>query len=298
MCTWKMVTGYIYKITNLVNNKIYIGQTRVSVEYRFKCHISTSKSLKHHNYNGTLYKAFRKYGISNFKIETIEKINSENIQLLQEQLDYYERFYIKKFNSCDCSCGYNCTRGGQFPYSISKLEDISNLQSNLNKVNQRQIWNLNEIIILDKYAEVILYDKNNVECARVKIDIDDINLVKDIKWHIHKCNRGIYAKTNGKIPCMHNLVMNPPSDKIVIHLNNDGLDNRKSNLQIVSKSKKQQLNKIPKNNKSGVKGVWFCKDRNKWQAQITIKNKQKSLGRFDTYEDAVAARLNAEKQYY
>lgn len=291
-----MFTGYIYKITNLVNNKIYIGQTRVSVEYRFKCHISSSKSIKSHNYNTQLYRAFRKYGIDNFKIETIKILESEDLKSLQLLLDTQERFYIKMFNTSDCTHGYNCTRGGQFPYQIAKLEEID-CSKPINQVQVRNYWNLNEIIINDNYAEVIIYDKNNIECARVKIDINDINIVKNIKWCLYKCARGTYARSNG-FGKMHNCIMNPASNYIVIHINKDGLDNRRSNLLLVTRTEKQQLNKIPKNNKSGTKGVWFCKDRNKWQAQITINNKQKSLGRFNTYEEAVQARLLAEQQYY
>ena len=55
--------GFIYKITNNINQKSYIGKTERSIEVRYKEH------LRHRNYlNLPLYKAFNKYGIENFSI--------------------------------------------------------------------------------------------------------------------------------------------------------------------------------------------------------------------------------------
>ena len=54
----------------------------------------------------------------------------------------------------------------------------------------------------------------------------------------------------------------------------------------------------PKNNKSGYKGVYWSKERKKWCAQITINNKTKGLGRYDTIEEAIEARKKAAKEYY
>ena len=53
-----------------------------------------------------------------------------------------------------------------------------------------------------------------------------------------------------------------------------------------------------KNNKSGIKEVYWSNSKNKWCAQVTINNKTKLIGRFDNYNDAIQARLKAEKEYY
>ena len=60
--------GCIYKITCLVNNKVYIGLTTTSIEERWKGHISVSKRSRKY-----LYASMRKYGIENFKIEQIDE---------------------------------------------------------------------------------------------------------------------------------------------------------------------------------------------------------------------------------
>lgn len=92
---------YIYKITNLINNKIYIGQTIHSIEKRFNRHIIDSK-----NKNTRIARAIKKYGADNFAITIIDTAYS------QQELNEKEIFWIKFFNSTDISIGYNITFGG------------------------------------------------------------------------------------------------------------------------------------------------------------------------------------------
>lgn len=95
--------GFIYKITNLINGKIYIGQTKVDVQVRWKEHIRKSK------YNDQIIqRAISKYGKENFTIETLEVCNIEEI-------DEREIFYIKFFDSTNKSKGYNVSIGGKTP---------------------------------------------------------------------------------------------------------------------------------------------------------------------------------------
>ena len=64
------MNGFIYKITNRVNNKMYIGQTRFTVEHRFKQHI---KNFNIEHRSQPLYNAFAKYGIENFEVSVLEE---------------------------------------------------------------------------------------------------------------------------------------------------------------------------------------------------------------------------------
>lgn len=64
--------GFIYKITNLINGKIYIGQTTCSIEDRWKEHLHSAK--KSVSENRPLYRAINKYGKENFSIEKIEEL--------------------------------------------------------------------------------------------------------------------------------------------------------------------------------------------------------------------------------
>ena len=96
--------AYIYKIINNINKKVYIGQTKRTIEIRWKQHLQEYKIKDY-----ILYKAMRKYGIENFTIEVIESCP-------EEELNEKEEFYIRKYNSYinfEKSNGYNMTLGGQ-----------------------------------------------------------------------------------------------------------------------------------------------------------------------------------------
>ena len=87
--------AYIYKITNLINNKIYIGRTTAkNAQRRWNEHKSKSKKPR-----TLIEKALNKYGISNFKFEIIDQAD-------REELPFLESDYIKKFN-CLSPNGYN-----------------------------------------------------------------------------------------------------------------------------------------------------------------------------------------------
>lgn len=91
---------YIYKITNEINNKSYIGQTTGSIDLRFKRHIQRLNSGSKY----ALYEAFRKYGLKNFKVTILEEVN--DLKLLTDR----EIHYINKYNSLSPN-GYNMCIG-------------------------------------------------------------------------------------------------------------------------------------------------------------------------------------------
>ena len=70
-----MSTG-IYKITNLINNNAYIGLS-INIEKRWLAHKERSQDVFNKEYDKILYKAFRKYGIDNFKFEILEECKPE-----------------------------------------------------------------------------------------------------------------------------------------------------------------------------------------------------------------------------
>ena len=89
----------IYKITNKVNNKIYIGQTTKNLKIRWSAHCSCRK-------NTAISNAIQKYGKENFVIEEIDGANSRS------ELNYREQYHIFKSNSIAPN-GYNLSLGGK-----------------------------------------------------------------------------------------------------------------------------------------------------------------------------------------
>ena len=93
-----MIIGEIYKITNIQNNKVYIGQTIRPVEYRFNRHINDALN---NILNTHFARAIRKYGPKNFKFQVID--NAET----QDELNKKEQYWIQYYNSVEE--GYNET---------------------------------------------------------------------------------------------------------------------------------------------------------------------------------------------
>lgn len=93
----------IYKITNKINNKIYIGQS-VNIKSRWADHKKNAFNANYKEYNKYLYRAFRKYGLENFTFEIIEECS-------REELNDRENYYILYYHSNEEEYGYNTTSG-------------------------------------------------------------------------------------------------------------------------------------------------------------------------------------------
>lgn len=91
---------YIYKITNKLNGKSYIGQTRKTVEERFNQHVRDA--VNGHGFY--VQNAIRKYGVENFMVEVLDTAKDEG------ELNRLEEYYIRKFNTVEL--GYNLSYGG------------------------------------------------------------------------------------------------------------------------------------------------------------------------------------------
>ena len=83
----------------------------------------------------------------------------------------------------------------------------------------------------------------------------------------------------------------------VDHINKIKDDNSFSNLRAVSHSENMRNRKKPGNNTSGVVGVYWHRTKKYWGACISVNNRQKDLGCFDSMFDAVCARRSAELKY-
>lgn len=103
------MTG-IYLITNNINGKIYIGQS-IDIKRRYAQHQRSGQPDKYANKNERdsntpIHLAMQKYGIENFTLSILE-------QCSKDQLDEKEKYWIKKYNSCNKQIGYNISEGGQ-----------------------------------------------------------------------------------------------------------------------------------------------------------------------------------------
>lgn len=94
--------------------------------------------------------------------------------------------------------------------------------------------------------------------------------------------------------------MNAPAGMVVDHINGNTLDNRRSNLRVVTHKQnlRHRARGANRNNAVGVRGVSWDKERKKFLAGIRVDGKRLNLGRFDSLDAAVAARSAASVKFY
>jgi group I intron endonuclease len=106
--------GIIYKATNTINNKSYIGQTTRTLEKRISDHSAASKNTKHRYFTN----AIKKYGITNFNWQILEQCKTK------EELDLAEIKWIEHFNTLNEDFGYNLKTGGSYGKHSDKTKKI------------------------------------------------------------------------------------------------------------------------------------------------------------------------------
>lgn len=184
--------GYIYKITNDINDKVYVGKTLLpSIEERFQAHIKDSKRRKKEN--RPLYKAMNKYGSDKFHIELIGEYP-------EEELNEMEVYWIGYYHGY--TDGYNATKGGdgktyldrdailerlkEFPYPLQVANEFGCSSDSV-----RIIAKANNIEVRNYQVDLL---KKTLYCIDKKTDkiIKSFDSVHDaILW----CNKNGYSKT-------------------------------------------------------------------------------------------------------
>jgi len=137
------------------------------------------------------------------------------------------------------------------------------------------------------------------------VDAKDFIKLYIFKWYAKKSFDTFYAVRtafeNGKKRhiSMHRQIMNPPKDKCIDHENQNGLDNRRTNLREASKAENNRnRRKIAGRGSSIYKGVMWYKDRRKWYASIEVNGQKIFLGYFDSDIDAAKAYDQAAILYH
>lgn len=99
---------YIYCYTNKINNHKYVGQTN-NLQRRNREHFSSSQNKNSYSYNSLFHKKIRQYGWENFELSVLEKIYSNNQEIINER----EIFWIEEMKSFrGTGLGYNSDKGG------------------------------------------------------------------------------------------------------------------------------------------------------------------------------------------
>jgi|SRR5690625_777493 len=145
-------------------------------------------------------------------------------------------------------------------------------------------------------TKIFLYSSDGEEKYTL-IDTEDLELVKWIDGKISSTG-GKYDYATGMLGdrrvFLHRLVTRSLNlfNKEVDHIHHNTLDNRKSQLRVVSKSENQQ------NRRKEIQGVFLCNTSDRWISEIGIDGKTIHLGSYKKKEDAIKARKEGEKKYH
>lgn len=193
---------------------------------------------------------------------------------------------------CQCECGNVVTK------------DVGHLRPNgtrscgcLSKESARELLMIRE----NSYRIVndCVYIKlTNCEQETI-IDLEDYVLITPWLCSLQKDH--VYCSKNGINKAITHILLdiaNIDENLVVDHIDRNPLNNRKSNLRICTRAENNRNTNLKSSNKSGVIGVqWFART-NKWKACIGFNKKHIHLGYFINKDDAIMARLKAEKQYF
>lgn len=167
----------IYKITNKINNKSYIGQS-VNISKRWKAHLYYKKNKKNH----PLYDSMNKYGLENFKFEVIEECSIS-------YLNIKEIYYIEKYKSF--ISGFNLEAGGQANKTTSMETRLKQSKAKIGKkLSTETRKKMSESAKVKVFSEE---HKKNLSIIRIK------NIGK-FGTHINFINAG--KKTRKSVICI------------------------------------------------------------------------------------------------
>lgn len=199
---------------------------------------------------------------------------------------------------CVCSCkdktkkdvlGSLLRRGNSKSCGCLQRETASILGKNTRKYNEYKIIENNTV-------EMIASNINE----KFYIDLIDFDKIKNYTWR--KNNWGYICTTvkeNNKKQSvfLHRLIMDFPN-KIIDHIDRNPLNNRKSNLRLVTQKQNHHNFSKSFDNTSGYIGVSKSENKITWRSRIVYNAKEYNLGTFQNKKDAIIARLKAELKYF
>lgn len=162
--------GYIYKTTNLINNKIYIGQHRVEDDKFDNKYFGSGKLI---------LEAINKYGVDNFLCEVLEWCSTE------QELNEREIHYIDKFNSKVTFGNYNMSSGGYVPRLSGELNGNYNVHRPHTEEEKKHLSE-----VAKNHKPTFTRKHTTEERAKMGIKAREYNLTKKDYTQVSKANTG------------------------------------------------------------------------------------------------------------
>jgi hypothetical protein len=126
------------------------------------------------------------------------------------------------------------------------------------------------------------------------IDAADADRISGYHWYTQRREQNFYAiahdpQKHARLILMHRLILDPPDGLNVDHADGNGLNNRRANLRLTDRAGNKRNGRLPKNNRSGYKGVYWKARRQRWEVQIRVDGRLHHVGYFRDREEAARA---------
>lgn len=132
------------------------------------------------------------------------------------------------------------------------------------------------------------------------VDDDHYEELSNYNWSVSGCDKYCYAQANinKKVTSMHRFIMGSPVGLCIDHINHNTLDNTVDNLRICDKSENGRNGRSRKNTSSKYKGLYFSKQKQRWNVTILLNKRKIHIGTFKSETCAAKAYDRAAKKYY
>lgn len=236
-------------------------------------------------------------------VKTKEDLTGRKVGRLTviKQVDDYIDSNGKHYDQwmCQCSCDAHNTiilRGSNIKGQITRSCGCLRKEVSAERCRNNRKTNNYSNVCEDQYGKYYIGYTSNTN-AEFFIDEKDYYQIKDYYWSEHIYASGYHrlvTKINKKIVAMSELI----GCKYFDHKDRNPLNNRRYNLRPASPQENNRNHSKSRINTSDVIGVGWHKSTNKWQSRIYINKETIFLGYFDNKDDAIKARLYAEREYF
>lgn len=189
--------GIIYRITNLINGKQYIGKTINTITERWNKHCYEAFTPQNKGYNFLIHKAIRKYGKDNFIIEEI--YSCEDSELNEKEQDF-----IQKYNTL-LPNGYNMTLGGEGSIKISREKIYKLWDNGLSSAAIKKELNISSntvLLVLNQYENYNSEENNKRIIKSRQKTVYQYSKDKSILLHIYESIKDAAKMMGDKNPTL------------------------------------------------------------------------------------------------
>jgi len=201
--------------------------------------------------------------------------------------------------ACEIGCSYMTI------WSIKTKRSYANVPDEPEKIEETETVEtekqpLNKIQVVGDVAMIELTQNRTAI-----FDAEFLPIVEELKWGAMKGKYTSYATARNRLDdgtvktiFMHRLLTDTPEDMVADHINGDGLDNRLSNLRVVTVAQNNLNSRVRNDSQSGIKGAYYDKRKGTYYSRIKVDGKNIYLGTFNNAEEAAQAYAESSAKYH